>query len=77
MNFEFKIINEKDYIIITLHGNLMDKSQAEALIESADELVKNNCCKWAIDLKDLVYMNSSGLNTLIQLSKLIQLGYNY
>ena len=45
MNFEFKIIKEKDYIIITLHGNLMDKSQAEALIESADELVKNNCCK--------------------------------
>ena len=67
MNFEFKIIREKDYIIITLHGNLMDKSQAETLIESADELVKNNCCKWAIDLKELVYMNSSGLNTLIQL----------
>jgi anti-sigma B factor antagonist len=50
-----------------MSGNLIEKSQANALLDKAEELVNQNCSQWIIDLEKLVYMNSSGLNTLIQL----------
>lgn len=67
MEFNFTISIENEIAFIILSGNLIEKSQATSLLEKADELAKNNCNKWAIDLEKLIYMNSSGLNTLIQL----------
>ena len=67
MVFEFKIDKKANYALIHLSGELIEKGQAAGLLESAEELVKESFNKWAIDLADLKYMNSSGLNTLIQL----------
>jgi anti-sigma B factor antagonist len=67
MVFEFIINKENTHAEIHLSGELIEKGQALGLLERADELVKENCNKWAIDLEKLRYMNSSGLNTLIQL----------
>ena len=67
MNFDFNITKHETYAIISLSGELIEKSQATALLEKTDELVKENFSKLAIDLAELKYMNSSGLNTLIQL----------
>lgn len=67
MVFEFTIDQQGNKAIIALSGNLVDKSQANELIEKAGELAASGCNKWAIDLESLIYMNSSGLNTLIQL----------
>lgn len=67
MVFDFTVNNQGTHAIITLSGNLIEKSQAAALLEKADELVNQSCNRWAIDLSNLIYMNSSGLNTLIQL----------
>jgi anti-anti-sigma factor len=67
MVFEFTIDQQGNTAIIALSGNLVDKSQANALIEKAGQLAETGCNKWAIDLESLIYMNSSGLNTLIQL----------
>lgn len=67
MVFEFTIDHQGNKAIIALSGNLVDKSQANELIEKAGELAASGCNKWAIDLESLIYMNSSGLNTLIQL----------
>jgi anti-anti-sigma factor len=67
MVFDFTISKQGNYAVIGLSGNLIEKSQALGLLEKADELANESCNKWAIDLKDLIYMNSSGLNTLIQL----------
>lgn len=67
MVFDFTVSNYGNYAIIGLSGNLIEKSQALSLLEKADELAKENCNRWAIDLDKLIYMNSSGLNTLIQL----------
>jgi anti-sigma B factor antagonist len=67
MNFDFNITKLENYAVIKLTGELIEKSQATALLEQTDELVKENYSKLAIDLEELKYMNSSGLNTLIQL----------
>jgi len=67
MVFDFTISNHNNYAIISLSGNLIEKGQAISLLEKVDELSKDGCNKWAIDLEKLIYMNSSGLNTLIQL----------
>lgn len=67
MNFDFDIKKLENYAVIKLNGELIEKSQATALLEQTDELVKENFTKLAIDLEELKYMNSSGLNTLIQL----------
>ena len=67
MVFEFSIKNENTHAIIHLSGELIEKGQATGLLEAAENLIKENCNKWAIDLEQLKYMNSSGLNVLIQL----------
>jgi anti-sigma B factor antagonist len=67
MVFDFTISNHNNIAIIGLSGNLIEKGQAISLLEKVDELSKEGCNKWAIDLEKLIYMNSSGLNTLIQL----------
>jgi anti-sigma B factor antagonist len=67
MFFDFTIEKKENHAIITIGGNLIEKGQATPLLEKADELVTEGCIKWAIDMEKLLYMNSSGLNTLIQL----------
>lgn len=67
MVFDFTISKQNNYAIISLEGNLIEKGQALQLIEKAGALTGEGCNKWAIDLEKLIYMNSSGLNTLIQL----------
>jgi anti-sigma B factor antagonist len=67
MVFDFTISQHGNYAIFSLEGNLIEKGQALQLLEKAEELSKGNCNRWAIDLEKLIYMNSSGLNTLIQL----------
>lgn len=67
MVFDFNISNEGSYAVISMSGNLIEKGQAITLLEKAEELANQNCTRWIIDLEKLIYMNSSGLNTLIQL----------
>jgi len=67
MVFDYTISKNGHYAVIGLSGNLIEKSQATALLQKVEELAAENCSRWAIDLEKLIYMNSSGLNTLIQL----------
>jgi anti-sigma B factor antagonist len=67
MVFDFTVSKHDNYAVIALSGNLIEKGQAIALLEKVEALTTENCARWAIDLEKLIYMNSSGLNTLIQL----------
>src|SRR6478609_171543 len=67
MVFDYTVSAQGNHALIALSGNLIEKGQAIALLDKAEELVQQNCVMWAIDLDKLIYMNSSGLNTLIQL----------
>ena len=53
--------------MITTVQNIKGQWIDLVLLQKAEELVKEGCIKWAIDMEKLIYMNSSGLNTLIQL----------
>ncbi len=67
MIFDFTISEQPAYVIVTLKGELIEKNQANDLLVKIDELLLSNKNKFAINMADLKYMNSSGLNTLIQL----------
>lgn len=67
MTFEFEIKEHKNYIDIHLKGELIDKTQAQALLEKVDEYIQNNQSNFIFDLSNLKYLNSSGLNILIQI----------
>lgn len=67
MVLDYKIKSEKEFQILSLSGELIDKNQAIDLIKAVDELLEGGKNKFVIDLSELRYMNSSGLNVLIQL----------
>lgn len=67
MVFDFNISEENNCQLLKLSGELIDKHQATDLIKSVDASLESGNIKWAIDLSELKYMNSSGLNVLIQI----------
>ena len=67
MVLDYKITDENNIQILALKGELIDKNQATDLIKNIEELLELEKNKLIIDLSDLKYMNSSGLNVLIQL----------
>lgn len=67
MIFFYKITSTLDVTIVSLHGQLIDKSQADKFNTEIDDLLANNKLKFVYDLGELKYMNSSGLNSLINL----------
>lgn len=67
MVLDYRIAEENHIQILFLSGELIDKNQATDLIINVNELLEAGNHKFIIDLSDLKYMNSSGLNVLIQL----------
>ena len=67
MVLDYKITEENNIQILVLKGELIDKNQATDLLKNIDELLESGKNKLIIDLSDLKYINSSGLNVLIQL----------
>lgn len=67
MVLDYIITEENNIQVLVLSGELIDKNQATDLIKNIDELLVDGKNKLIIDLSDLKYMNSSGLNVLIQL----------
>ena len=67
MVLQFKISEEGNIQLLKLSGELIDRNQATDLIVAVDELLELGKSKLIIDLSDLKYMNSSGLNLLIQI----------
>lgn len=67
MSFIFKSETKKGVHIFYLEGELIERFQAKELMESADELISLNQVKIILDVKDLKYLNSSGLSILVNL----------
>ena len=67
MLFDFSISEQPTCVILSLSGELIEKNQSMDLLKKVDELVEVGKTRIALDLANLKYMNSSGLNSMIQL----------
>lgn len=67
MIFNHSINIENGIAIINIDGELIEKNQAVELISSVEGLNSKGIFKLALNMENLKYMNSSGLNTFIQI----------
>lgn len=67
MFFTHAVKKQGNIHVFALTGDLIDKNQADKLIQEVDEIVLNNHIHFILDLSDLKYLNSSGLTVLIQI----------
>lgn len=65
MEFEYKIKEKESYSLISLKGNLMEKNQANDLMDEVNLLSEKEGSNFVIDLSDFKYMNSTGLNVML------------
>ncbi len=65
MDFEFNITEKDKYALISLKGNLIEKNQANDLMEEINLLSEKDGSNFIINLSDFKYMNSTGLNVLL------------
>jgi anti-sigma B factor antagonist len=64
--FGLSVSDRDDAKIFHLSGRLMDQQQADHLMEVLDEHLKDNDgTSVVLDMGELVYMNSTGLNIMI------------
>jgi anti-sigma B factor antagonist len=63
--FDLNISEEKGCKVFHLKGRLMDQQQADRLMGALDDELGNDHNSVVLDLSDLQYMNSTGLNILI------------
>lgn len=67
MTFSFRIEPKTGYDIVHLAGELIDKTQSTDLSVKIDELIAEQKIKLIFDLQELKYINSSGLNVMINI----------
>ena len=67
MFFTYASRTQGNIHIFTLKGDLIDKNQADKLIEEVNDTIANNHIRFIVDLGELKYLNSSGLTILIQI----------
>jgi anti-sigma B factor antagonist len=65
MEFKYTIEENKTHAVIHFSGRLMDKTIAGPLLDQFDTVLKNNGNKIVFDFNKLEYMNSSGLNIMV------------
>ncbi len=67
MSFSFNIKKDKEFIQVSLEGNLMNKQQIQGLLDEIDFYFEEGIKKIIIDLSEMQYMNSTGLSILINI----------
>lgn len=67
MIFTYKSEKNGTLHVFSLTGELIDRNQANSLMEEVETAIENNEAKFVLDLKNLKYLNSSGLNILINI----------
>jgi anti-sigma B factor antagonist len=63
--FDLSISEEKGCKVFHLKGRLMDQQQADRLMEALDDELAQGHKNVILDMSELQYMNSTGLNILI------------
>lgn len=64
-NMIYQLEDSLDFPILKLSGNLTQETESKSLIAYVTEYILPKSNKFIIDLKDLHFLNSSGLGALI------------
>ena len=64
--FDFTIAEKSNHWVVDLKGRMMDTESIKELISQVEEALKTHN-KIILNLEQLEYLNSSGLNTLISI----------
>ena len=67
MIFDYKSSKQNGINFYLLYGELIDRNQAEQMLAEIDKNIGNNENRILLNLVDLKYLNSSGLNVLINI----------
>jgi anti-sigma B factor antagonist len=67
MNFSYTIKEKEKYFLVKLSGNLMEKNQANDLMEEIANDISKNSKLFIIDMKEMEYLNSSGLSVFLNI----------
>ncbi|HOZ82460.1 MAG TPA: STAS domain-containing protein [Bacteroidia bacterium] len=67
MNFSFTTSEKGNFCIIKLSGNLMEKGQANELMDEINTCIIRDMKTFVLDLADLRFMSSSGLTVLLNI----------
>lgn len=67
MEFGYDIQDKDKYALVHLTGNLIEKNQANDLLDEINQHLDNEASNFVIDLGDFKYMNSTGLNVLLNI----------
>jgi anti-sigma B factor antagonist len=67
MEFRYTTEDKEDYIVFAITGSLMEKSQARVFLDEVEELLLRDVNRFVVDMSGITYLNSSGLNVLINL----------
>ncbi len=65
MSFTFNVIQKNPIAILSLYGELIDRNLAQSLMDEVVKLSEEGQHKFIFELSELKYMNSTGLNVLI------------
>jgi anti-sigma B factor antagonist len=67
MAFSYDISEKESLILLEMNGKLVDKAEAVEIGEDVEERFSQGHNKFIIDLSELEYMNSTGLNIILKL----------
>jgi anti-sigma B factor antagonist len=64
--FTYTAQRRDDTVVLALHGEL-DLATAPDLEEAADEVLASSCTHFVIDLRDLDFLDSSGMRAFLRI----------
>lgn len=67
MSFDYQLTNKNNINIVALEGDLIDKTEAGNLLADLEKNISENNNKFVLNLEKLNYMNSSGLNVMLNI----------
>lgn len=65
MSFTYTLNSKEPVAVLALYGELIDRTQGQDLMSRVDALGEEGIHKIVMELSELKYMNSTGLNVLI------------
>ena len=67
MSFDYNLNNDSELLLLSLKGNLINKQQVTNLLADIDFHFNEGVKNVIIDLAEMMYMNSTGLNILVNI----------